>query len=71
MTEQPAVCGLSSKRNGTLYVGVACDLPARIWTNSVAFLLRAIEKSTSLVKSIFKMKRAVSINYILSQRQAS
>jgi putative endonuclease len=31
MGKQPAVCILSSKRNGTLYVGVTSDLVKRIW----------------------------------------
>ena len=31
MTKQPAVYLLSSKRNGTLYIGVTSNLPARIW----------------------------------------
>jgi len=31
MTKQPAVYLLASKRNGTLYIGVTSNLPARIW----------------------------------------
>lgn len=31
MTKQPAVYLLASKRNGTLYIGVSSNLPARIW----------------------------------------
>jgi putative endonuclease len=31
MSKQPAVYILSSKRNGTLYVGVTSDLVKRIW----------------------------------------
>ncbi len=31
MTKQPAVYILASKRNGTLYVGVASDLQKRAW----------------------------------------
>jgi putative endonuclease len=31
MTKQPAVYILSSKRNGTLYVGVTSDLVKRVW----------------------------------------
>jgi putative endonuclease len=30
-TRQPCVYILASKRNGTLYVGVTSNLPARIW----------------------------------------
>ncbi len=31
MSKQPAVYILSSKRNGTLYVGVTSDLVKRVW----------------------------------------
>jgi len=31
MSKQPAVYILSSKRNGTLYVGVTSDLAKRVW----------------------------------------
>ncbi len=31
MNRQPAVYLLASKRNGTLYIGVTSNLPARIW----------------------------------------
>jgi len=31
MNKQPAVYILTSKRNGTLYVGVASDLVKRVW----------------------------------------
>jgi len=31
MTRQPAVYILSSKRNGTLYIGVTSDLVKRVW----------------------------------------
>jgi len=31
MSKQPAVYLLSSKRNGTLYVGVTSDLVKRVW----------------------------------------
>ncbi len=31
MTKQPTVYLLSSERNGTLYIGVTSNLPARIW----------------------------------------
>jgi len=31
MTKQPAVYILASKRNGTLYIGVTSNLPARVW----------------------------------------
>jgi len=31
MTKQPAVYLLASKRNGTLYIGVTSNFPARIW----------------------------------------
>jgi putative endonuclease len=31
MDRQPAVYILASRRNGTLYVGVTSNLPARIW----------------------------------------
>ena len=31
MTKHPAVYLLASKRNGTLYIGVTSNLPARIW----------------------------------------
>jgi putative endonuclease len=31
MAKQPAVYILASRRNGTLYIGVTSNLPARIW----------------------------------------
>ena len=31
MNKQPAVYILASKRNGTLYIGVTSNLPARVW----------------------------------------
>ena len=31
MNKQPAVCILTSKRNGTLYIGVTSDLIKNIW----------------------------------------
>ncbi|HOH28959.1 MAG TPA: GIY-YIG nuclease family protein [Candidatus Hydrogenedentes bacterium] len=31
MDRQPALYILSSKRNGTLYIGVTCDLRRRVW----------------------------------------
>ncbi len=31
MNRQPAVYLLASKRNGTLYIGVTSNLPARVW----------------------------------------
>jgi putative endonuclease len=31
MERHPAVYILASKRNGTLYIGVTSDLPARVW----------------------------------------
>lgn len=31
MNKQPAVYFLTNKRNGTLYVGVTSNLPARMW----------------------------------------
>jgi putative endonuclease len=31
MERQPAVYILANRRNGTLYVGVTSDLPARVW----------------------------------------
>ncbi len=43
MTKQPAVSELSRERNGTLQVGALRYLPARIWKNSFASLLRPIE----------------------------
>ena len=31
MSKEPGVYILSSKRNGTLYIGVTSDLPKRVW----------------------------------------
>ena len=31
MSKRPAVYILASKRNGTLYIGVTSNLPARVW----------------------------------------
>jgi putative endonuclease len=39
MDRQPAVYILASRRNGTLYIGVTSNLPARAWhhrTNAIA-----------------------------------
>ena len=38
MNKQPAVYILSSKRNGTLYVGVTSDLVTRVWEHKNNFL---------------------------------
>ncbi|MGH7853595.1 MAG: GIY-YIG nuclease family protein [Candidatus Binatia bacterium] len=38
MTKQPAVYILSSKRNGTLYVGVTSDLQNRTWIHKNEFV---------------------------------
>ena len=38
MTKQPAVYILSSKRNGTLYVGVTSDLRNRTWIHNNEFV---------------------------------
>ena len=38
MTKQPAVYILSSKRNGTLYVGVTSDLRNRTWLHKNEFV---------------------------------
>lgn len=38
MDRQPAVYILASRRNGTLYVGVTSNLPARIWQHRHDFV---------------------------------
>jgi putative endonuclease len=38
MSKQPAVYILSSKRNGTLYVGVTSDLVKRVWEHKNNFV---------------------------------
>jgi putative endonuclease len=35
MDRQPAVYILASRRNGTLYIGVTSDLPARAWQHQI------------------------------------
>ena len=37
MSKEPCVYLLANKRNGTLYIGVTSDLPARIWEHKSGF----------------------------------
>jgi putative endonuclease len=52
MDRQPAVYILASRRNGTLYVGVTSNLPARIW-----------QHRTDLVEGFSKEHRVHTLVY--------